>query len=643
MKDFDAWLARLVSTIDAADGPLADEIRAVSGLRSLAAPGAVARSARAAGATTRAAIERSVRNIVLRVGRPVLAIVDGAAQLTFNDSESEVWRSRLQASSEQLRRAARAVGRINVVGIPDLPYAGTGWLVEQNTLLTNRHVAGEFARRSRGGFTFKPGIDDAPIRASIDFLEEAGRRKRLEYPIVEVLHIEDDDGPDFALLRVERGAGMAALAPPIPLSASPASPGLQVAVIGYPARDSRVPDAKLMQSIFGNVFDKKRLAPGQVTKAQRDVVLHDCSTLGGNSGSVVLDLATGSAVGLHFAGRFLETNYAVPAAVVAKRLAKILGHKPHSVPAGRPHHDSHPTHPVVPPPVAPDTLTGPEVMVEGVPHDYVGRPGYDPMFTGFSVPLPTIRNADDVLTFEFEGHTQSELKYQHFSVVMSRARRLCIFSAGNIDGSTPKRFKRPAWRLDPRIPTHQQIRDECYGNEPLFARGHMTRREDPVWGDAEAASLGNSDSMHVTNTVPQMQPFNAGIWLALESYALDHARSDQMRISVCTGPFLLADDPVVRGVRIPRSFWKVIAFVHDETRALCATGYTMSQEAFLRPDEFVFGRHQTAQVRIATIEQRAGLSFGPLTALDPFDGDEEGVETALTDPSQIRFIKRRSV
>jgi DNA/RNA endonuclease G (NUC1) len=224
---------------------------------------------------------------------------------------------------------------------------------------------------------------------------------------------------------------------------------------------------------------------------------------------------------------------------------------------------------------------------------------------------------------------------------MSRSRRLCIFSAGNIDGSTPRRFKRPAWRLDPRIPTHQQIRDECYGNEPLFARGHMTRREDPVWGVPEAAALGNSDSMHVTNTVPQMQPFNAGIWLALESYALDHARDDQMRISVFTGPFLLADDPVRRGVLIPRSFWKVIAFIHDQTRELCATGYTMSQEEFLRSEEFVFGRHKTSQVRIATIEQRAGLSFGALTALDPFDGDEEGVETVLTDPSQIRFLKRR--
>lgn len=642
IKDFDAWLARLVSTIDAADGPLADEIRALPGLRSLAPPGRpLSRSMRAA-VPTRAAIERSVRNIVLRVGRPVLAIVDGAAQLTFKDSESEVWRSRLQASGDQLRRAARAVGRINVVGIPDLEYAGTGWLVEKNTILTNRHVAREFGRRTRGGFAFKQGSDEAPLRASIDFLEEAGRRKRLEYPIVEILHIEDDDGPDFALLRVEDGAGTRALAPPIPLSTSPASPGRQVAVIGYPARDSRVPDAKLMQSIFGDVFDKKRLAPGQVTKSQRDVVLHDCSTLGGNSGSVVLDLETGSAVGLHFAGRFLETNYAVPAAVVARRLAKVLGRKPHAVPSGGPHHGPYPTH-SVPTPAEPDTSTAPEMMVEGVPHDYIGRPGYDPMFVGFPVPLPTVANADDVLTFEFEGRTESELKYQHFSVVMSRSRRLCVFSAGNIDGATPRRFKRPSWRLDPRIPTRQQIRDECYGNEPLFARGHMTRREDPVWGEPDIASLGNSDSMHVTNTVPQMQPFNAGIWLALESYALEHARSDQMRISVFTGPFLLADDPVTRGVRIPRSFWKVIAFVHDDTHELCATGYTMSQEAFLRPEEFVFGRHKTTQARIATIERRAGLSFGPLTALDPFDGDEEGVETELTDPSQIRFLKRRSV
>lgn len=619
MKELDDWLERLIATLHSCDRPLADEMRRhTSGVRDLRGP------------------SEAQRNIVLRVGRPVLAIVDGAAQLDFKDSESEVWRSRLQTSSAQLQRAAGAVGRINLKGRPGVPYVGTGWLVDKDTIATNRHVALEFGHHGRDGFTFTQAGD--PSDVSIDFLEEAGRRERLAFPIVEILHIEGDDGPDLALLRVGESRGKA-LAAPIPLSTAAPSAKQQVAVIGYPAKDSRAPDAQLVQSIFGNVFDKKRLAPGQLTDAKADVLLHDCSTLGGNSGSVVLDLQTGQAVGLHFAGQFLKTNYAVPAALVAERVDQVLHAKPGKPASPRPDGGVRP--PSIPTP-ATDTATpaASEVFDEGVPDDYIGRGGYDPRFIGVDVPLPTIRNTSDVLTFPWQGQQASELKYQHFSVVMNRIRRLCIFSAGNIDGAKPRKFKRPNWRLDARIPKAQQILEECYGNEPMFARGHMTRREDPVWGEPEEASLGNSDSMHVTNTVPQMQPFNAGIWLALESYALDHARSDHMRISVMTGPFLLPDDPIKYGVKIPRSFWKVIAFIHDETRELSATGYTMSQEDFLHDEEFVFGKHKTSQARIATIEERAGLSFGPLTERDPFDGDEEGVGTVLTDPGQIKYRRR---
>lgn len=623
MRELDEWLEKLLSNLDTADRLLAEEIRRLGGTRSLRDAG------------------QALRNIVLRTGRPVLAVVGGAAQLEFRDNESEVWRTRLQASSTQLQRAVGAVGRINVAGRDDVPYVGTGWLIEKDAVVTNRHVAREFGQKGRGRFSFKKG-HGSESGVSIDFLEEAGRTERLSFPIVEIMHIEDDTGPDFALLRVGEARGQA-LAPPIPLATSSPRATQQVAVIGYPARDSRAPDAQLVEQIFGDVFDKKRLAPGQVTEAKADVLLHDCSTLGGNSGSVVLDLATGQAVGLHFAGRFLEANYAVPAAVVAERLEQLRHTKPAGKPPSRP-----PQGPVTPPPTVtpkPDAGTdaGVEVFVEGVPADYIGRKGYDARFIGVDVPLPVISNAADVLTFPWDGRQESELKYEHFSVVMSRSRRLCILSAGNIDGATPRRFKRPSWRLDPRIPVKQQIKDECYGSEPKFSRGHMTRREDPVWGEPQEAALGNNDSMHVTNTVPQMQPFNGGIWLELESYALDHARSDHMRISVMTGPFLMSDDPTRDGVRIPISFWKVIAFIHDETRELCATGYTMSQEDFLRSQrdqEFVFGKHKTSQVRIASIERRAGLSFGPLAEHDPFDGDEEGVGTLLTDPGQIKFRRR---
>jgi len=99
-------------------------------------------------------------------------------------------------------------------------------------------------------------------------------------------------------------------------------------------------------------------------------------------------------------------------------------------------------------------------------------------------------------------------------------------------------------------------------------------------------------------------------------------------------------------VKIPRSFWKVIAFLHDETGELTATGYTLSQEAFLQAEEeLVFGEyvtktHVTTQVPIALIEQETGLSFGGLAALDPLAEAEEALAAPLTDFRQIRLVAR---
>jgi V8-like Glu-specific endopeptidase len=43
----------------------------------------------------------------------------------------------------------------------------------------------------------------------------------------------------------------------------------------------------------------------------RALFTHDCSTLGGNSGSCVIDLESNRVLGLHFKGRYLEANWAV--------------------------------------------------------------------------------------------------------------------------------------------------------------------------------------------------------------------------------------------------------------------------------------------------------------------------------------------
>jgi endonuclease G len=279
-----------------------------------------------------------------------------------------------------------------------------------------------------------------------------------------------------------------------------------------------------------------------------------------------------------------------------------------------------------------------DAEAEARPEDYADRPGYDPDFLGTQLPLPDIHDDGDVLRFWFDGQKRHELRYQHFSLVMSQRRRVCWYSAVNIDGAQSRRATRPAWRRDPRIDSDAQILKQCYGNAPRFARGHMTRREDPIWGRRAAALRDGADSMHVTNAVPQMQTFNAGIWLELEDYALEHTREDQMRVSVITGPVLDPRDPILYEVQIPRRFWKVILFVHDQLGEPCVTGYTLDQSKFLQDEEFVFGRHETAQVSITEIERLAGVSFpDELRRLDPLERGEESPPRPLDDLRDIRF------
>jgi endonuclease G len=620
--------------------------------------------------------------IVLRTGRPVLAIRDNQVDIEIEEAESKVWRQRLIDAKSLLDTPIRGVGRIEVQGHRSYTWLGTGWLVRDDILVTNRHVAAEFTYRGGSGFQFRIGLNQQPMTARVDFLEELDSTASREFNLKQVLHVEDDNGPDLAFFRVEGRA----LSKPISLSEQGAQERDLVAAIGYPASDSRIPEQDLMARLFGNVYEKKRLAPGQIIGTSGATLLHDCSTLGGNSGSALIDLNSGKAVALHFAGRFLEANYAVPSSILAERLHQVergarprvpdgASMAPTTVPA--PNHGVTvsftvplhvtvqlgdvvnvstttasttvlnvqglaPASPSIPTPSHSDEDAGEaDFDVEGRPEDYLDREGYQASFLGdgLLVELPTIvRGKDDILRFPFNGNAEETvLRYHNFSVVMNRTRRMCFFSAVNIDGQLSRRSKRPGWLLDPRIPKEYQIKGECYGNAPKFSRGHMTRREDPAWGTAEEAQRGNADSMHVTNVVPQMQTFNAGIWLGLEDYALEHARDDDMRICVITGPVLRADDPTRFGIRIPVQFWKVIAFIHDQTNELSATAYSISQAKFLQTEEFVFGAYETHQRSLKWIEQAAGLSFGELSAHDRFGERESVYAGPLLSPTQIQW------
>jgi endonuclease G len=671
-------LRAATAQIENSDPSLGEELKTV---RNRAAEN-IQESAGLEAAGSGADLMTGLETIVLRTGRPVLAISENQPQLVFQDADSQIWKDRLIKASTGINNAIRAVGRIELDNNPRLEWVGTGWLVAEDIVVSNRHVANEFARADGRAFTFRRSSMGL-MSAKIDFLQEVNRNVTDVFEIQEVLHIEPDNGPDISFFRVKPRDGVK-LATPIVLSKSAPTMKQQVAVIGYPARDSRVPDVELMDRIFGNVYNKKRLAPGQLIGLDADDIKHDCSTLGGNSGSVVLSLDSGEAIGLHFSGRFLEANFAVPANLVASRLSEI-GRRGSSVSVTVPDSPPPPVQPAqeqtvqIAQPSAAGTVTfqvpltislqlGPvatpapvttvsapapvvtapvadagesdEMFEEGRVEDYSDRDGYQANFLGsdFEVPLPKVEAKKDILKLTDGDGSEFVLNYHHYSVIMSASRRQCFLSAVNINGKKSRKTTRGPWKIDPRIPKDSQIMKECYGNPPKFSRGHMTRREDPAWGNEGEAAAGNLDSMHVTNTVPQMQSFNAGVWLALEDYALQHARKDKMSISVFTGPFFAKKDPVMYGVKIPVSFWKVIVFIHDETGELSATGYTMSQRKFLEPEEFVFGQHETNQTSIREIEQRAGIDFGELSKIDPFRKTPESFAAPLLDPSQIKFV-----
>jgi endonuclease G, mitochondrial len=275
---------------------------------------------------------------------------------------------------------------------------------------------------------------------------------------------------------------------------------------------------------------------------------------------------------------------------------------------------------------------------------YEGRSGYDPKFlNGPALPLPGLGAwQDDAVPLHDEaifrdGADPHELAYTHFSVKQSRSRRQPLFSAVNISGdiSVRKTERTDLWIKDPRISLEVQILRESYGKveDGLFSRGHMTRREDPNWGTPDIVKQADADTFHVTNACPQQQKFNAGLWLALESYVLDNVDKDDIRASVLTGPIFQPDDPVYKGVKVPVEFWKIVVYKHPELKTLAAIAYKRSQASFLpalRKSRFVFGDFQDTQVTIASLQEDTGLDFSTYRPLDVMREANPSLSVRLT-------------
>lgn len=331
--------------------------------------------------------EVNERIVATTVGaRPVARIRNNQVTADFIGPSSKSWKDAIEANKAVLDKAVPAVGRIELNN-SDYPWAGTGWMIEPGIIVTNRHVAQIFAKvdRRSAHFVFKSGLSGGSVSADIDFLEEENRLDEAEHPITSVMWIATNDEADVAFLKVDKASGLR-LPDPIEITDT-VTEGQVIAAIGYPARDPSIRDQELVISIFGpDVYEKKRFAPGMVMSVDGHRIRHDCSTLGGNSGSVLLELSSGRAIGLHHGGYLDDSaNLAVTATYVRELLARASrdgARRPTAKPSQRPEERA-----------APAALSGAEgirmkffVPIEIVVN--VGMPVQDPRaIQGMAVPI----------------------------------------------------------------------------------------------------------------------------------------------------------------------------------------------------------------------------------------------------------------
>jgi endonuclease G len=265
--------------------------------------------------------------------------------------------------------------------------------------------------------------------------------------------------------------------------------------------------------------------------------------------------------------------------------------------------------------------------------------GYASEFLGQQIEPPTIDASLREDAVQLEG--SEVIPYTHFSLALSKSRRFARWVAWNIDGGTLKKISRSGipFVKDPRIPAEFQSGNELYSGNRLD-RGHLARRADLLWAAPPEAQRANKDSFFFTNITPQMDDFNQssknGVWGQIEDAVFADVDVTDLKVSVFGGPVFQDDDRVYRGTRLPREYWKILAFVEQgqlKSRAFLLT-QNLNQLEALELDEF-----RVFQVAVTEIEERAHLRFADeLRTADTFAVPEAvGDRQPLGDPGDIQW------
>lgn len=122
----------------------------------------------------------------------------------------------------------------------------------------------------------------------------------------------------------------------------------------------------------------------------------------------------------------------------------------------------------------------------------------------------------------------------------------------------------------------------------------------------------------------------------MENAVLDEVDVTDLRVSVIGGPIFGEDDPEHRGVKIPRAFWKLIAYRDADDDQFKVRAYVLTQDDLLYDIEALeLDPFRLFQVSLDKLREKSGLDF---SALDDFDTHEPGVGPEALSAGPVREV-----
>lgn len=244
--------------------------------------------------------------------RPVVHFRSGA--LDLEAAQLGMWDKITANQRALIEVTAQSVGRLDLGGRP----LGSGFLVAEDLVMTNRHVLEQLPRNSASGH-----LDVLDLTIRFEEGKAAFAVERMVDPHeVTSLKVDPCLEPDCALIKLVRARGQSL---PHPLGMEDNRSHVQknrtVYLIGFPSQPPPGEERfSVLSQLYGMEFGSKTYCPGEISEALgaiapdklRTIFAHDCTTLAGCSGAPIVDLGDGSTqvVGIHFGGQKRVNNYA---------------------------------------------------------------------------------------------------------------------------------------------------------------------------------------------------------------------------------------------------------------------------------------------------------------------------------------------